>query len=167
MADMDLPFGAWLKRQRRASGLTQEALAAQVGCAPVTLRKLEAGARRPSKQVAGRLAEALGIPPCEQPAFVAYARADSPHGPDPIPAAAASGSAAAGPWQAVPAEPCQHNLPHLLTSFVGRAARRRRSGFCWHRHAWSPSPEREARARHAWPCTWPRAWCPSSPTAYG
>jgi non-specific serine/threonine protein kinase len=121
MAREDLPFGAWLKRQRRARGLTQESLAAQIGCAPVTLRKLEAGVRRPSKQVAERLAGALGIPPGEQAAFIAYARAASPGEAGPRPGLAAPNAPAAGPWQSVPAPARRHNLPHLLTRFVDRA----------------------------------------------
>jgi transcriptional regulator with XRE-family HTH domain len=38
-------FGAWLKLRRQALDLTQAELAQQVGCAEVTLRKLEAGVR--------------------------------------------------------------------------------------------------------------------------
>ena len=72
MDEATLPFGQWLKRQRRALDLTQEELAQQIGCALVTLRKIEAGDRRPSKQILERLAAILSIPPAEQPAFMAY-----------------------------------------------------------------------------------------------
>ena len=39
-------FGYWLRRRRKALDLTQEALAQQVGCSEVTIRKIEADARR-------------------------------------------------------------------------------------------------------------------------
>ena len=50
-------FGEWLKRQRMGRGLTREQLAQQIGCAVVTLRKIEAEERRPSGQIVERLAE--------------------------------------------------------------------------------------------------------------
>jgi predicted ATPase/class 3 adenylate cyclase len=67
-------FGYWLKRQRKALDLTQAALAQQIGCAVVTLRKIEANALRPSVQVVQRLAECLQIPPAERAAFLKAAR---------------------------------------------------------------------------------------------
>jgi transcriptional regulator with XRE-family HTH domain len=39
----DVSFGQWLKQQRKARDLTQANLARLVGCAAVTLRKIEAG----------------------------------------------------------------------------------------------------------------------------
>ena len=57
------PFGEWLRHRRRELDLTQDALARQVGCARVTIRKLEADETRPSKQLAELLAEQLGVPP--------------------------------------------------------------------------------------------------------
>jgi transcriptional regulator with XRE-family HTH domain len=56
-------FGAWLKQRRKALDLTCEELAQQVGCAVVTLRKLEIDARRPSRQMAERLAVHLQLAP--------------------------------------------------------------------------------------------------------
>ena len=73
MEGESLPFGLWLKRQRRALDLTQEELAQQIGCALVTLRKIESGERRPSKQILERLTVIFSLPPAEQPAFMAYA----------------------------------------------------------------------------------------------
>jgi transcriptional regulator with XRE-family HTH domain len=35
-------FGYWVRRRRKALDLTQEELARQVGCSPVTIRKIEA-----------------------------------------------------------------------------------------------------------------------------
>ncbi len=49
-------FGAWLKQRRRLLDLTQEALAAQIGCSVEAIRKLEGGSRRPSRQIVQRLA---------------------------------------------------------------------------------------------------------------
>ncbi len=54
-------FGEWLKRQRKAAGLTQEQLAEQVSCSTITLRKIEAEERRPSAQIAELLAEIFNI----------------------------------------------------------------------------------------------------------
>jgi predicted ATPase/class 3 adenylate cyclase len=71
----ELSFGRWLQRRRKALDLTQEALGQRVGCAAETLRKIEADARRPSRQVAERLAEALELPEAERTAFICAARA--------------------------------------------------------------------------------------------
>ncbi len=72
--DAELTFGQWLRRNRKAYDLTQAELAVQAGCAVGTLRKFEADELRPSKQLAARLANVLGIPEAERTAFVAYAR---------------------------------------------------------------------------------------------
>ena len=67
-------FGAWLKRQRRALDLTQAALAERVGCAAVTIRKIEAEVQPPSRQLAELLAVQLGIPSEERAIFIQFAR---------------------------------------------------------------------------------------------
>ena len=69
-------FGAWLKHRRKALHLTQDALARQVGCAVVTIEKLEADARRPSTAVAERLAQVLEISPPDRGTFIKVARAE-------------------------------------------------------------------------------------------
>lgn len=69
-------FGLQLRQQRRAQDLTQAVLARRVGCAEITIQKIEAGALRPSRQIAERLAEALSLPPEERPRFVALARGE-------------------------------------------------------------------------------------------
>src|SRR5689334_13020221 len=56
-------FGALVRRKRKALDLTQAALAQRVGCAESLIRKIEAEERRPSRQVAERLADALQIVP--------------------------------------------------------------------------------------------------------
>src|SRR5512147_2558420 len=67
-------FGQLVKARRRELGLTQDELAHRVGCAPVTLRKIEYDDLRPSVQIAERLAMALNIPLEERAAFVRLAR---------------------------------------------------------------------------------------------
>src|SRR5215207_5779708 len=52
-------FGAWLKQRRKALDLTQADLARLVGCAVVSIRKIEADEQRPSRQTAERLAQHL------------------------------------------------------------------------------------------------------------
>lgn len=101
-------FGEWLKRQRKAAGWTQEQLARQVNCSTITLRKLEAGERRPSEQIATRLAEIFQLAPHEQEAFLRFARRGLGNAPP---------STFASPWQ--PAAP-RSNLPSAVTSLVGR-----------------------------------------------
>lgn len=54
-------LGAWLRTQRAASGLTQAELAERVGCARITIQKIELGKRRPSQQILSRLADVLGL----------------------------------------------------------------------------------------------------------
>jgi predicted ATPase/DNA-binding XRE family transcriptional regulator len=73
---VETSFGRWLQRRRKALDLTQEALAQRVACAAETLRKIEADVRRPSRQIAERLAEALEIPESDRAAFVKAARAE-------------------------------------------------------------------------------------------
>jgi predicted ATPase/class 3 adenylate cyclase len=67
-------FGAWVRQRRRALDLTLEELAAHIGCAAVTIRHIEADERRPSKQLAARLADGLQLSAEERPAFLQAAR---------------------------------------------------------------------------------------------
>src|SRR5262245_48964375 len=69
-------FGEWVRRRRKALDLTQAALARQVGCAEVTIKKIEADERRPSRQIAERLAESLQLVPAKRAAFVRAARGE-------------------------------------------------------------------------------------------
>ncbi len=68
-------FGYWVRR-RKALDLTQEQLAQQVGCAEVTIKKIEADERRPSRQIAACLADCLQIAPEARAAFVQAARGE-------------------------------------------------------------------------------------------
>ncbi len=63
-------FGRWLRWHRRTRDLTQAALAQQVFCAVDTIKKLEQGLRRPSRQLATQLAECLGLVGGERAAFL-------------------------------------------------------------------------------------------------
>src|SRR5262249_13191303 len=51
-------------------------LAQQVGCVVTTIKKIEADARRPSRQLAERLADLLQVAPDERAAFIKAARAE-------------------------------------------------------------------------------------------
>jgi len=78
-----LTFGEWLHKQRRALDLSRQNLADQVGCAEITLRRIEAGALKPSKELATVLLEKLGVPKVEVGQWVRFARglAEMPHDP--------------------------------------------------------------------------------------
>jgi len=67
-------FGSWLRRRRRAVDMTQEALADCAACSVVTIRKMESDERRPSRQLAGLLADCLQIPADERERFISFAR---------------------------------------------------------------------------------------------
>ncbi len=84
-------FRDWMRRQRAALDLTQEALAEEVGCAVQTIRAFERGMRRPSRPMAERLASALAVPPAQRAAFLQAARSALPQPaalPQPFPQAA-------------------------------------------------------------------------------
>ncbi len=69
-----LSFGRWLRARRRGFDLTQQELAERVGCATATIRKLESDERQPSKAMAYRLAECLGIEEGQFGGFAVFAR---------------------------------------------------------------------------------------------
>ena len=52
-----ISFGEWVQHRRLALDLTRPALARQVGCSPITIKKIERDERRPSRQIAALLAE--------------------------------------------------------------------------------------------------------------
>jgi transcriptional regulator with XRE-family HTH domain len=110
-------FGRWLRARRKLLDLTQDALAAQSGCAADTIRKLEADLRRPSRPLAERLAEALNIPPAEQAALLQFARGHAAALPSQLAHAPEDDSDGAG-------FPRIHTLPMQLTPLIGRDADR-------------------------------------------
>ncbi|NOK63454.1 MAG: hypothetical protein GFH25_541276n7 [Chloroflexi bacterium AL-N10] len=67
-------FGLQIKQLRKSLDLTQVALGERVGCSPETIRKIEAGRIRPSRQIAERLANQLAIPMDERSSFIQRAR---------------------------------------------------------------------------------------------
>ena len=102
-----ISFGAWLRQKRRALDLTQRAFADRVGCAEITVRRMEADEYKPSNELALVLFEKLGIAEPERPQWVRFARglAEYPNN------------------QAIPTSAREHstNLPIPLTSFIGRS----------------------------------------------
>lgn len=117
------PFGLWLRQRRKALDLTQEKLAAAIDVSLPTIVKIEAGERRPSREVAELLARRLQVSAEELPDFMRLARAPlESHpatAPPPLSAAVhpAQFAAAAG---REPAPEQGDHLPTPLTSFVGR-----------------------------------------------
>lgn len=106
-------FGYWVRRQRKALDLTQYALAHRVGCALVTIRKIENDSRRPSRRLAELLAEQLAIPAAERPLFLQCALGER----SPVQLALPRRPAAQlGPTT----RQTQTNLPSPLTPLVGR-----------------------------------------------
>src|SRR5581483_1297697 len=89
-------FGRRIKQLRQEHGLTQDMLAERVGCASETIRKIEAGQRRPSYQIAMRLAEQLGIPPERRACFIRSSRDGSGEEPVDLPSQPASVTQPAG-----------------------------------------------------------------------
>ena len=74
-ASTSAPFGAHLRRHRRAAGLTQAELAERAGLSVRGISDLERGARRaPYQETVARLADALGLADEERAAFLAAAR---------------------------------------------------------------------------------------------
>ncbi|MCQ3937645.1 MAG: hypothetical protein DPW18_11450 [Chloroflexi bacterium] len=106
-------FGEWIKERRKALDLTQDELAQRAGCSIFALRKIESGERRPSKQLAGLLADALQISNDDKPTFIRVARGDltmerlrAPK-PDSQPASPSP-------------QPASHHLPLPATPLLGR-----------------------------------------------
>ncbi|MBI5933204.1 MAG: XRE family transcriptional regulator [Chloroflexi bacterium] len=100
-----ITFGKWLRQRRRALDLTQQALADQIGCARITLRRIENDALKPSRELALILLEKLGIPEEECRQWLPFAR-----GLDDLP-------------PQITKFAVNHlltNLPAALTSFIGR-----------------------------------------------
>jgi predicted ATPase/transcriptional regulator with XRE-family HTH domain len=105
-------FGYWLRRRRKALDLTQAELAQRACCSLDLIQKVEADARRPSRQLAARLADCLHIDASERVAFVQAARAER-----------------TADQLALPAQPIEpplassrNSLPAQLTALIGRAA---------------------------------------------
>ncbi|MEZ4868075.1 MAG: AAA family ATPase [Caldilineaceae bacterium] len=71
-----LSFGDWVQQRRLALGLTRPALARQVGCSAITIKKIERDERRPSQQIAALLADQLVLPEQDRDHFMRMARGE-------------------------------------------------------------------------------------------
>ncbi|MCB0110397.1 MAG: helix-turn-helix domain-containing protein, partial [Caldilineaceae bacterium] len=69
-----ISFGDWVQQRRLALDLTRPALAHQVGCSPITIKKIERDERRPSLQIAELLAKQLLVPESDRDKFLQIAR---------------------------------------------------------------------------------------------
>src|SRR6266508_3658805 len=67
-------FGYWIRRQRKALDLTQQVLAERAGCSLAAIKKIESDERRPSRQIAERLADILRVPADQREIFLEVAR---------------------------------------------------------------------------------------------
>ena len=101
-------FGCWVKQRRGVLHLTQDALAARVGCATVTIRKIECDEHRPSPAVAEQLATQLALSPQQQPVFLKVARLEL--GVDWLPP----------PAQLNPIQSLHNGVPVPTTALLGR-----------------------------------------------
>src|SRR5689334_13871758 len=86
MTERRLSFGYWLRRRRKALDLTQAELAARAGCVLTTIKKLETGARQPSRQLAERLGDALALSEGERAMLLDAVGSSSPTALLPLPA---------------------------------------------------------------------------------
>jgi predicted ATPase/DNA-binding XRE family transcriptional regulator len=100
-----ISFGTWLRQRRRTLDLTQKTFAQRVGCAEITVRRMEADEYKPSNELALMLFEKLGISESERPQWVRFARGLAEH-----------------PNQRTTSQIREQktNLPTSLTSFIGR-----------------------------------------------
>ncbi len=70
----NISFGTWQKLRRKELDMTREELAQKIGCSPIMIYKIEAGERRPSKQIATLLARELKILDNDVDTFIRFAR---------------------------------------------------------------------------------------------
>ncbi|HYP19626.1 MAG TPA: helix-turn-helix domain-containing protein, partial [Chloroflexia bacterium] len=124
MPGSEVSFGKWLRERRESLDMTREDLAEKVSCARVTIAKIEHGERRPSRQVAERLAESLALPPEQHAAFLRWARGTAVVPGLPGITAVAEPDVekvpAASIEQQFQAAPPADHLPASPTSFIGR-----------------------------------------------
>ncbi len=111
--DQEFSFGEWIRKRRNILGLTQEAVAEQVGYSIAMIRKIEDDERRPSRRAAALLAQALEIPEDQQDAFLRVARQERT-----VDGLRLMDEEEPFPWQA--ASQPRTNLPLPATLFVGR-----------------------------------------------
>ncbi len=95
-------FGTWIRSRRKQLDLTQAELGNRAGCSEAAIRKIEADERKPSRQLAELLAQALEISASEKETFLQFSRGIL--------------------IEEIRIEPKSHphNLPVLLTSTIDR-----------------------------------------------
>ena len=112
--------------RRHALDLTRDELSDRIGCAPITIAKIERDERRPSRQMAELLADVLLPPDGDRERFVQWARgvpANRAILELPVGAAVRTPDEKQTSSTAQEGEPAQirfNNLPFSLTSLVGR-----------------------------------------------
>jgi predicted ATPase/DNA-binding XRE family transcriptional regulator len=114
----DLPgIGPVLREFRLARGQTQEELAERAGLGVRSIQGFELGERRPRAETVQRLVEALALADSDRARFETVARLPPPRRAPVFPVDRSKDvPIERGPGRAMP-----HNLPTMLTSFVGRA----------------------------------------------
>jgi len=119
-----MTFGEWVQRRRKARDLTQQQLAEQIACSLAAVRKFESNERRPSREVAALLADALDVAEEDREMFVEVARglrtADTLPTPEPTPQQAPVLAPVAIAARQV--RPRSLRLPTPPTPLIGRAA---------------------------------------------
>ena len=98
-------FADLLRQYRQAAGLTQEGLAERAGLSVHGIQKLERGVTHPYRDTAQRLSAVLKLSPENDEQFRAAVQPVRRHGTTQREAPSAQG---------------HHNLPMLLSSFIGR-----------------------------------------------
>lgn len=113
-------FARWIKKLRAEQDLTQEQLAERVGCATPTLRSFEIGLRRPSREMAERIADTLQVRAEQRAEFLRLARLPVARATDePLADEAANPIATSdSPTPSISA------LPPVLNPLIGREAER-------------------------------------------
>jgi predicted ATPase/DNA-binding XRE family transcriptional regulator len=101
----NISFGEWVRQRRHILDLTQQELADQVGCARITLRRIESGSLKPSKELAQVLLEKLSAPSTEWEIWLQFARGLSEFPGNSVDSLAKKSIT---------------NLPAFLTTFIGR-----------------------------------------------
>ena len=74
MVHPERTYGDWVKKRRKSLGMTRADLAMRVPCSVDMIQKIEMGLRRPSEQMATRIAICLNIPAEAQPAHAILSR---------------------------------------------------------------------------------------------
>ena len=113
-----LNFGRWIKKLRNEQDLTQEMLSERVGCATPTLRAFEIGKRRPSREMAERIADVLQVPMDERAEFLRLALLPL----EPSSNGDGEGDETLAPTQQGETTATSPMLPPLAGLFIGREA---------------------------------------------